>query len=530
MAVEQISYKNIDPRSRKMIMLGLILAMLIACFDGTIVATCGPIIVQDLQGSALYSWMVTIYLLCETVMIPIAGKLSDLYGRKPLFLVGLGLFVGGSVVAGMSSSMEMFIICRAVQGLGGGILIPVATSAVADLYSPMERGKMQGLLGAVFGIGSGIGPLIGGYITEYVSWHWIFYINVPLAIGAFLLTLKKFPTPELEEKPVIDYLGIIVLSIFLIDLLLLFQWGGNDFDWVSLESMGMAALAIVLMGIFVFIERRAKEPILAPHLIHNKIVILASVFMFIFGLGMMGAMTYSSMFAVSILMDGDTLKAAEYSLAMVFGMMITATLSGRFLNKTGYRPWLVIGPIITAVSMYMMSKLTLDSTLPYYALCLFLLGLGLGCMMAVVMTAVQNSSTIEEMGMTTSAVNLIRSIGATIGTAIFAVLIGNKITDELHENLSQYVYDNVSHSTGVLDNLAVALAHVQAGDYSSPFVEIVQEASQILLSFANSVDFAFLCGMFVILLQVIIGLFFKVEAVNAEIDIPETAENREEEN
>ncbi len=143
MAVEQITYKNIDPKVRNMIMLGLILAMLIACFDGTIVATCGPVIVQDLQGTALYSWMVTIYLLCETVMIPIAGKLSDLYGRKPLFLVGLGLFVGGSVVAGMSTNMEMFIVCRAVQGLGGGILIPVATSAVADLYSPMERGKLS---------------------------------------------------------------------------------------------------------------------------------------------------------------------------------------------------------------------------------------------------------------------------------------------------------------------------------------------------------------------------------------------------
>ncbi len=531
MAVEQITYKNIDPKVRNMIMLGLILAMLIACFDGTIVATCGPVIVQDLQGTALYSWMVTIYLLCETVMIPIAGKLSDLYGRKPLFLVGLGLFVGGSVVAGMSTNMEMFIICRAVQGLGGGILIPVATSAVADLYSPMERGKMQGLLGAVFGIGSGIGPLIGGYITEFFSWHWIFYMNVPLAIIAFILTLKKFPTPEITEKPIIDYLGIAVLSLFLIDLLLLFQWGGSDFDWVSVESMAMTAAAIILLAIFVFIERRAKEPILAPHLIHNKVVVLAAIFMFIFGLGMMGAMTYSSMFAVTILMDGDTLKAAEYSLAMVFGMMITATLSGRFLNRTGYRIWLIIGPLITAGSMYMMSRLTMDSTLAYYALCLFLLGAGLGCMMGVVMTAVQNSSSIEEMGMTTSAVNVIRSVGATIGTAVFAVLIGNKITDELRSNLSEYVFDNVSHSTGVLDDLAVAAAHVEAGDYSSPFVEIVAEAHEILLSFANSVDFAFLCGVFVILLQVIIGIFFKVKIADqiSEAEVAAQSEDKEEE-
>ncbi len=511
MAVEQITYKNISPKVRNMIMVGLILAMLIACFDGTIVGTCGPVIVQDLHGSALYSWMITIYLLCETVMIPVAGKLSDLYGRKPLFLIGLLLFVSGSALAGMSTNMEMFIVCRGIQGLGGGILIPVATAAVADLYAPHERGRMQGLLGAVFGIGSGIGPLIGGYITEYVAWQWCFYMNLPLAAVAFLLTLKKFPTPALEEKPVIDYYGIAVLSVFLIDLLLLFQWAGNDFEWVSIETFAMSAVALVLLFIFVQIEKRAKEPILSPELIHNRTVVLASIFMFIFGLGMMGAMTYSSMFAVTILMGGDTLKAAEYSLAMVFGMMITAMTSGRYVNKTGYRIWLIIGPIITAASMYMMSLLTVDSTLTYYALCLFLLGVGLGCMMAVIMTAVQNSSTVREMGMTTSAVNLIRSIGATIGTAVFAVLIGSKITEELSEHVIQPVFDIISHSAGVLDDLAQAAQHFASGVYTEVDLAILSQSDNILLAFANSVDFSFLCGMFIILLQVIIGLLFKVE-------------------
>jgi EmrB/QacA subfamily drug resistance transporter len=519
MAIEQITYKNIDPKSRKLIMLGLILAMLTACFDGTIVGTCGPTIVLDLHGSALYSWMITIYLLCETVMIPVAGKLSDLYGRKPLFLIGLTVFTLGSVLTGLSSSMEMFIVGRGIQGLGGGILIPVATAAVADLYAPHERGRMQGLLGAVFGIGSGIGPLIGGYITENISWHWCFFMNLPLAIVAFILTMQKFPTPEQEEKPSIDYLGIAVLSAFLIDILLLFQWGGNDFEWVSMETFGMVAVAIVLMVIFVFLENRAKEPILSPKLIHNRTVVMAAVFMFIFGLGMMGAMTYSSMFAVTILMGGDTLKAAEYSLFMVAGMMITAIGSGHLLNRTGYKIWLIVGPLVTAFSMYLMSNLTLDSTLEYYAICLFLLGLGLGCMMAVVMTAVQNSSTVRDMGMTTSAVNLIRSVGATIGTAIFAVLIGSKINQELYDNVSQIVYDNVSHSVGVLDDMFAALQKVAEGTASLIDYAIAGDAQNILLSFANSVDFAFLCGMFIILLQVVIGIFFKVTPVEEDNEI-----------
>ena len=519
MAVEQITYKNISKNVRNMIMLGLILAMLIACFDGTIVGTCGPVIVQDLHGSALYSWMITIYLLCETVMIPVAGKLSDLYGRKPLFLIGLFLFVFGSALAGMSKDMEMFIICRGIQGLGGGILIPVATAAVADLYSPRERGRMQGILGAVFGVGSGIGPLIGGYITEYIAWQWCFYMNLPLAAVAFILTLKKFPTPAMEEKPTIDYPGIAVLSAFLIDLLLLFQWGGNDFEWLSFEAGAMAAVALILIGVFVMIERRAKEPILSPQLIHNKTVVLSAAFMFIFGVGMMGAMTYASMFAVTILMGGDTLKAAEYSLAMVFGMMLTAMTSGAVVNKTGYRPWLITGPIITAASMYMMSMLTIESTLTYYAICLFLLGLGLGCMMAVVMTAVQNSSTVREMGMTTSAVNLIRSIGATIGTAVFALLIGSKIAEELNEHVSPFVYEHISHNSGVLDDLAAAMQDVAAGVATELDYAILAEAQNILISFANSVDFSFLCGMVIILLQVIIGIFFtvKVPEVNNEV-------------
>jgi EmrB/QacA subfamily drug resistance transporter len=492
-------------------MLGLILAMLVACFDGTIVGTCGPIIVQDLQGTALYSWMITMYLLAETVMIPIAGKLSDLYGRKPLFLIGLGIFVAGSVLAGLSTSMEMFIICRALQGLGGGILIPVATASVADLYSPRDRARMQGILGAVFGIGSGIGPLIGGYITEYISWHWVFYINLPLAAMAFLLTIKKFPNPNLLEKPVIDYLGIALLSAFLIDLLLLFQWGGNDFPWFSVQTGVMVAIGAVLLLVFVKQEQRAVEPILSPGLIHNRTVVMAAIFMFIFGVGMMGAMTYSAMFAVTILMDGDTLKAAIYTLPLVVGMMITATVSGQTVNRIGYKPWLIVGPIITSLSMYLMSKLSVDSTLTYFAMCLFVLGVGLGCMMAVIMTAVQNSSTTKEMGMTTSAVNLIRSVGATIGTAIFAVVISSKITEELRDNLSEYVFDNVSHSTGVLDDLVAALGHIAAGDYSQPYLAIAQEANEILLSFANSVDFSFLAGAVIMITLVVVGIFFKVQ-------------------
>ena len=517
MAVEQITYKNISPRVRRMIMFGLGLAMLTACFDGTIVGTCAPAIVADLKGAELYAWMVTAYMLCETVMIPISGKLSDLYGRKPLFLIGLTLFVSGSIVAGLSTSMEMFIVCRAVQGLGGGILIPVATAAVADLYSPRERAKMQGILGAVFGIGSGIGPLIGGYITEYISWHWIFYINVPLAAAAFILTIKKFPAPIGSKDDVhIDKVGMLLLSLMLVDVLLFFEFGGDKFDWVSPVSIAMVAVALVLLALFILTERKAVEPILAPHLIRNKVVVKAALFMFIFGLAMMGAMTYSSMFSIYVL-GFSVLDSAYYSLALVAGMMITALSSGALLLRTGYRIWVIVGPIVSFIGMYMLSQMTLGTTVEYYILCLFVFGLGLGCMMGVIMTAVQNSSKQSEIGMTTSAVNLIRSVGATIGTAVFAMLIANKINGELQTLLPPEVYDLVPHNSGVLDMLApdatgmpqlFTLLYTQL-HYTAD--QIAQTVHDILLAFANSVDFAFIAGGCLILLLALIGLVFKVE-------------------
>ena len=524
MAVEQITYKNINPKVRRMIMLGLGLAMLIACFDGTIVGTCAPKIIEDLHGAELYAWMITAYMLCETVMIPISGKLSDLYGRKPLFLIGLTTFVAGSFLAGMSSSMEMFIVCRALQGIGGGILIPVATAAVADLYSPRERARMQGILGAVFGIGSGIGPLIGGYITEYISWHWIFYINIPMAIAAYILTIKKFPSPiGGAEKVRIDKLGIALLSVMLIDVLLFFQFGGDKFDWVSPVSFGMIALALVLLALFVMNERRFPEPIIAPHLIRNRTVVKAALFMFIFGIAMMGAMTYSSMFAIYVL-GFNILDAAYYSLALVAGMMITSLASGALLEKTGYRVWLCGGPILAFIGLYLMSGMTVGTSVGYYLVSLFVFGLGLGCMGGVVMTAVQNSSESTEIGMTTSAVNLIRSVGATIGSAIFAMVIANKIDGELSKLLPEAVYDIVPHNTGVLD----AILEPSFWEQVAALVPGVPDGvilGEIILAFANSVDFAFLTGGVLILLLVFIGITFKVRksSGNKEVALPDEA-------
>ncbi len=500
-----ITWRNIDPRVRKITMFGLTFAMLIACLDGTIVGTCGPVIAAELNGTDLYAWMITAYMLCETVMIPISGKMSDHYGRKPLFFLGLGLFVGGSILAGMSTSMPELIVFRAIQGLGGGTLIPVAMAAVGDFYPPAQRGKIQGLLGAVFGLGSAIGPLIGGYITEYVSWRWVFYINIPLAVLALALTLKQFPKANVDRIHKVDYLGMGLLGAFLVDLLLFFEWGGDEVPWVSVESFVMILIMVVLLFIFIQVEKRADDPVLGLHLFRNRTIVAAMLFMAIFGLGMMGAMTYSSMFSIYIY-GLTTLQAGEVSLALVAGMMITSLASGSFLTRTGLRPWLVAGPIISAAGMFMMSGLKYGGSVTELLPCLFILGLGLGCMMSVVMVAVQNVADPHEMGMTTSAVNLMRSIGSTIGTAVFAMFVGQRISSELAVNASA-IYDLIPHNVGVLD-----AKWMQWIGFNYP-----AELPHVLTSFANSVDFAFLLGGCIMVVLLFVGFLIKNQRRSVDI-------------
>lgn len=485
-------------RNRGTIMAGLSLAVLIACLDSTIVSTCGPIIVSDLGGESIYSWILTAYLLCETIMIPIAGKMSDIYGRKPFLAIGLVLFACGSLGVSMCGNMEQFIICRAVQGFGGGILIPVATAAVGDIYDVRNRAKMQGILGAVYGIGSGMGPLIGGLVTEYATWHWAFYINIPIAFVCGFLVLKSYPSVEPAKGIRVDYPGIAVLSLFLLDILLLMEWGGDEVEWFGMEFYAMLAIAMVLLAAFVFLERRASEPILAPHLLKNKVVVQTSVFMFVTGFALMGASTYISFFGIDVL-GFTVMQAGEYAMAMVIGMILTSVVSGATVYRTGYKPWLVMGPILSCIGLVMMSTISVDTGIPWILASLFVFGLGLGCVISIILTAVQNSAEEDEIGMTTSAVNMIRNIGSTMGTAVFAAIINNGILSRMTElvpgTIPQWLFDMLPHDTGIVTAAKAA--------------ELAMFKDDLIATFVDSVDVAFLFAAIVIVLLVPIGILYR---------------------
>ena len=500
----------ISKKTRTSIMIGLALGMLIACLDVTVMATAINSIMEEFNGYGEYSWVFTGYMLCEAIMIPLAGKLSDLYGRKPIFMIGLAIFLVGSLLSGLSGNMAQLIAFRAIQGIGGGILIPVATATVADLYSPAERGRMQGLLGAVFAVAMCIGPFIGGYITDNIGWHWVFFINLPIGAVALLFCLRKFPAPETKGDVHIDFAGMGLLSAFLLVLLLFFTWVGVDFVWLSVKSAIMIAASAVLLALFIKVEFMAKDPVIRPSMFKNRMFVCCAITMLIFGLAMMGVMTYMAVFMQAVVGISAT-NTGEILLPLVAGMMITSMLSGFTVRRTGYRPWLFAGALITSFSMVMLSTLGRGSDTTTAILFLFVAGIGFGCVMSVVMIAAQNSAKQEEMGMATSSINLFRSIGSTVAVGIFTTIINGRIAIELANRLPTDVFNAVPHSTSVMDLLSSladpstwpSFINTVYGGNPVPFMDAVID------SYGNSVTFAFLCSAVVILLVLITAFFMR---------------------
>ena len=414
---------------------GAMLGLLLAALDQTIVATALPRIVADLHGLNHLSWVVTAYLLASTVTVPLYGKLSDLYGRKRLFIIAISLFLVGSAFCGAAQSMDELVAFRALQGLGAGGLVPLTFAVIGDLFSPRERGRFQGLTGAVWGVAAVAGPLLGGVLTDSVSWRWIFYINLPLGGLALVVIATTMHIPFARREHTIDYLGAALLSVGAVALLLAAVWGGQNYPWQSVEIIGLFAAGAVLLLAFLAVELRAPEPILPLALFRNSIFSVANAAALVVGAVLFGALIYIPLFVQGVI-GGSATNSGVVLIPLSLGWVATSVLSGQLISRTGrYRVFPIVGSLFLVVGFWLLTRMGSQTSSLTATVDMLVIGLGLGLMYQTYVLAVQNAVPPREMGIATASVQFFRSIGATFAVAALGGILASRLHGELAAQL-----------------------------------------------------------------------------------------------
>jgi EmrB/QacA subfamily drug resistance transporter len=422
---------------------GLLLGMLLAALNQTIVATALPDIVADLGGFEHYSWVFSAYMLASTVTVPLYGKLSDVYGRRPFFLLAIVLFMVGAVVSGLAPSMTVLILGRAIQGLGAGGLIPLAMAVIGDLIAPRERGKWQGLTGAVFGVASVVGPATGGWISDNASWRWAFFVSLPFGLLALVVVQRGFTMEPSHSEHSIDYTGAALLTAGLSTGLLATVWGGTQYPWGSAQIVGMFVVSAAVLVGFVAWERRAREPILPLDLFRNRTFAASQVALFFIGSAMFGTILYIPLFVQGVLGESATSSGAILT-PLMLALIGASVLAGQIVSRTGhYKAVLLTSPVVLTVGFWLLSRLDAHSTLHETTRDMIVVGIGLGLGMSTFVLVVQNAVPRSMMGVATASTQFFRTIGATIGVTVMGAMLTTNLQDELATRLSPAQLDEL---------------------------------------------------------------------------------------
>ena len=410
---------------------GLMLALLLASLDQTIVSTALPTIVRELGSAAHISWVVTAYLLASTVTTPMWGKLGDLVGRKILFLLAIVIFLVGSVLCGTAQDMVQLVLYRALQGLGGGGLIVLSQAIIGDVVSPRERGKYQGAFGAVFGVSSVAGPLLGGFFVDNLSWRWVFYVNVPIGIVALIVIAAVLPKTAVAELPVIDYAGTALLAGAASCIVLVTSLGGSVWAWDSAQAIALIGGFVILLIGFILVEQRVSEPVMPPRLFANKVFLISSAIGFVVGFAMFGAITFLPVYMQQVLRVSAT-ESGLRLVPMMAGLLLTSLASGQIISRTGrYKLFPILGCGCFTVGLFLLSRMNEHTGIAESSVYMFVLGVGLGMVMQVLVLAVQNAVDYRDLGTATSATTFFRTIGSCIGVAAFGTVFTTELTKHL---------------------------------------------------------------------------------------------------
>lgn len=474
----------------------LLLAMFLAALDQTIVSTALPRIASDLHGLNRLSWVATAYLLTSAISTPMYGKISDLFGRKKIFQISIIIFLVGSMLCGLSQTMSQLIFFRGLQGLGAGGLMTLALAIVGDIISPRQRGRYQGYFGAVFALSSLAGPLLGGFLTDDLSWRWIFYVNIPLGIVALALIAARLHIPVKITKHKLDFLGAGLLAVSVTSLLLATVWGGTDYPWGSTRILGLFATFVIGGILFVFREYHTEEPIMPLRLFKNDIVRVSTLLSLLVGIGMFGAIIFLPEYQQIVRGVSPTVSGLLL-LPLVFGMLIGVVLSGRLVSKTGhYRIYPILGTIIMAIGFWLFTHISVSTSRLTMSVWMIVLGFGMGLFLQIMTVAVQNAVERKDLGTATSLVTFARSIGSSLGAAIFGAVLTARLTYHLQQTFKGNSKVHISTAslqsgTGNLKSVPAPILH------------------KVLVAFSMSFHDIFLIGIPCAILALAVALFLR---------------------
>ncbi len=509
---------KLSARSKAIVIAGTMLGLLVAAISQTVVSTALPRIIGELGGLNLFSWVFTASMLTSTTVVPLVGKLSDLYGRKPFFITGIVVFMVTSALAGLSQSMVQLIVFRGFQGIGAGMIMANAFAIIGDLFPPSERGRYMGLFSAVFGLASVIGPLLGGWITDNLSWRWVFYVNIPVGVVALSVLMVGFPWIRPSgTRPAIDYWGVAALILAVVPLLLALVWAGDLYPWLSPQIAGLLAMSVAGTVTFILAERAAADPIMPLSMFRSPVFSVAIVITFLTGMGMFGAITFTPMFIQGALGSSAT-NSGLVTMPMMMGLVVASTTAGQLITRTGrYRLLVILGGIVLAAGMYLMSRMGEGTAHMVTVRNMIIVGLGLGTSMPILGLVVQNAMPYRLLGVATSSVQFFRQIGGTLGIAIFGTLVTTHLRDSLRAELPAEVQGlpepvlesledpQVLLSPDALDRLREAFA-ARGPQGADLFAETIDSMRVVL---AEAITNVFFLGMLISVAALAVSVFLR---------------------